>query len=176
MPQYEYQCGKCGYIDMEIMSVDNRHVPCAEECPLCLKSVGRSKIVSLPAQHLQIKHENRDWPYKSHIVEEKEFRDTTGKIARDANGKPLLKNERVVFESRRQQEEYMAANGYVYYEDHAEEGENEGRASTPVEMPDDLKVWEDHPIWLKYKADKAARRIPESMNLTEEELKERFHV
>lgn len=176
MPQYEYACKKCGFIEMEIMSVANRNIPCNEMCPLCLKTIGRDKIISLPAQHLQIKHENNDWPYESHIVEEQEFRDASGKIVRDEIGKPVLKNKRVVFESRRQQEEYMAANGYVYYEDHAEEGENEGRAFIPTEMPEELKTWEQHPIWLEYKAQKAARRIPESMNLTEEELKERFDV
>tara|TARA_R110000751_G_scaffold81024_5_gene163239 strand:+ start:4676 stop:4936 length:261 start_codon:yes stop_codon:yes gene_type:complete len=77
----------------------------------------------------------------------------------------------VVFNSRSHMERYMKDNGYVHYETPLDGGTQ----AQFGKMPAHLKAMEkDHPVVRKYLDLKKSGRIPQSMMLDDEQLKERF--
>ena len=165
MPIYEYQCQNCGYIEEDIVPSRDMELPCSEPCPLCTKTV-REKLISLPAEHLTANKMCNAFPYLSHMTQD---------VVKNVGGKPTVVKERVPFSSKGQQDEFMKRNGYVYYDDHSDSDETIERSHVP-QKPEHLKGLEDHPVWRKYQDDRKKMRIPDSMFLSHEELKEQFHV
>lgn len=165
MPLYEYRCEGCGFIDEVFVrggTKNSSHVHKAP-CPMKCKSPIWSKTMSAPQEFTRMRSESR-FPHATHM------RDPTVHWTKHG---PVLGTKRVVATSRAHMEKLMDERGYVYYETPADGGAQ----AKFGQMPADIKRLEtENPMVRKYLDMKAQGRIPSEMVLTEEQLKERFHV
>jgi len=157
MPIYEFQCKGCGWIEDVLLRVGERRTYDGL-CPMRCKDLNWRRLMSPIAEPTHLKRQNEGYPHKSHIRE------------------PVYENgilsgtKPVIFASRKQQESYMDANGYVYYDAPVDGGIN-GKAP---QMPAHLKKWASHPTVRKYHGLKKEGKIPDHMFLTEQQVTERF--
>jgi len=165
MPMYEYQCQGCGFIVEELRKkVLLRNVMPDYSCPIDKKQDWK-RVQELVAPPSDLKFQNEGYPYLSQC---RDFvREVDGSLALDKNGQPRY--ERVVFESKKHQQEFMDEHDLVQYETPTNE-------QKVPEMPAHVKAMEDHPAIRQYLDQKKAKRIPDHLVLSEQELHQHFQL
>lgn len=163
MPIFPFRCDKCGWIEEELVlsSEEAPDMPCPMKCQNPTWTKRTEMVVIAPPDRL--KSDNERFPHRTHMREPC--------VHMTKNG-PELGTRPIIAKSRRHMEQLMEQHGFVYYEEPA----NGGSQGISPEMPEDLKVWGQHPSVLKYKDLVKQGRVPKQMVLTESELKERFHA
>ena len=163
MPIYEYQCQECGWVEDLLLKISEALKAPNISCPMRCADPDWRKKPSAPAEHLRVRSEGR-FPHVTHM------REPCVRMTKDG---PVRGTKRVVAQSRSHMEKLMEKHGYVYYE----EPTDGGSQSKQGQMPDHIKRLEkENPMVRKYLDMKADGRIPKAMVLSEEQLKERFHV
>ena len=162
MPIFPFQCQSCGWVEEELVR-HHAEIP-SMPCPLkCVKPTWKKHHEILLSSAERLKADNTRFPHATHI------RKPCVHMTRHG---PQMGTERVIAKSRSHMEQLMEQHGYVYYDEYSDGGAQ----AKPPEMPKDLQMWGQHPSVLKYKDLVKQGRVPATMVLTEDELKDRFHV
>lgn len=152
---FPFQCQTCGWIQDEIVS---RHDELPDmKCEMRCSSPKWKKHHEIEFQVSARVGSDLRFPHLTQMSET--YIDPSGNVGR----------RRIVAKSRSHMEQLMEKHGYVYYEESA------STQPTP-QMPEELQEWGNHPAILRYKDKVAQGKIPNQMVLSEDELKERFHV
>ena len=160
MPIYEFRCNSCGWIEEELLKVDEHF---SGKCPMLCKSVSWTKVASVPQMSERVRSDSR-FPHATHMREPCVHMTKHG---------PVAGTKRIVAKSRSHMESLMKKHGYVHYATPVDGGSQTRFGQMPAEIK---KLETENPMVRKYLDMKAEGRIPSAMLLTDDQLKERFHV
>lgn len=162
MPMFDFICQKCGFKFEEIV---RRPSDTPDRCPMRCENATFKKHHNVVISNVGFR-DSQDFPRKSGINETKPVMTKNG---------PVLASVPVIFNSRTDMDRKLKKHGYVRYDKSSKSNPMNGTPPTPdAETKERLDAIEHHPLVREYRDQQRKGEIPQAMNLSSEELAERF--